>query len=146
MLEFIFSTSNYNHKESGLLAHPFMQGIKHWFEQGTRTKEFLDAVLRECWRLTEKALAFFIVQATKVDTSVWADVLNKYAEGHNNNINGVLLYLKSLNPSKNIVAKVVCAFLKVNNTIALELEDSFLNSLVESVLKVLKWIKCVRVY
>lgn len=130
-LEFVFNSPKPSGRNN-LLAVPFLREIKHWFEKGASNN--LDEVKDECSRLSEKAMAYFIMQAVKVSASVWAELL--LSPQYGGNLNTVLTCLKFLDPTKSTVARVVCAMLEINQATSISLEDAFLDSLVGSIKEV----------
>jgi hypothetical protein len=137
------------------LGNSFLRSLVAWFEKGDDIeRDNKQTVLKECWRLTEKAIAYFISQASRVNTKDLVTLLNSYTsfptppitsaatnlnspESKKDEIlNNILLHLHELAPSGGLVAKIICALFEDGRTVRVSMRDPFLDALVASMQKV----------
>jgi hypothetical protein len=107
-------------------------------------------VLNECWRLTERAIAYFIAHALLIDTIAITALLTNYisrcattikhaggssdTKSANTILNNILVCLHQLSPSSSQVARIICEF--VSHDVSISLHDLFLDALVKSIQQV----------
>lgn len=153
-VEFLFNTNirettTKNNGQSKFLSHPFLQALVSWKETGTSHPTFLSqktVVQKECWRLSECAIAYLIVNAPLLDTPTISELVQCYiqhynvvlAEGSNNSaskiFNNILVHVHQLSSGGNEVARIICE--NIEPGISVTLSDPFLNALIKSIQQV----------
>jgi hypothetical protein len=145
-LEFLFNSNVRSEikrkKEAGntpncFSSHPFLLDLISWKECGAQIKAPHSLVLQECWRLSEKAVAYLISQTSAVKSAVFVLLLDRYSSAKRGDekakiLDNILQHLHHLSPGNNQVAKIICEFFVFKKSVSLSLKDPFLDSLVLS--------------
>jgi len=127
---------------STFLEHPFLVELVLWLDNGApRSSQQSSVVLRECWRLSECAVAYFIAQATSLDASTIEALLHSYLQHIKSRenadvaaaLNNILASLLQLCPGGTQVARIICEFLPPD--ILVLLYDPLLDALVKAIQK-----------
>jgi hypothetical protein len=147
-LEFAFDGHVRNQQSnSTFLNHPFLVELVLWLDNGApRSSLQSSVVLRECWRLSERAVAYFIAQATSLDASIIEALLHSYLQHIKSRenadvaaaLNNILASLLQLCPGGTQVARIICEFLPPD--IPVLLYDPLLDALVKAIQKVIMYL------
>ncbi len=99
-----------------------------------------EIAIEQCWRLSQRALAYLIWQAsgTRKNTInlVWKYIEYYKAASKNQILSNVLRSLHELAQSIDHVTKILCSIFERESQITVELADPFLSALVQSLKQV----------